>query len=520
MPTLAVSPRHIYYLLPASHGEGVAVLLSGFSSCPGLFYDTPAQDGILSRIRIPGGILNSKQCHAIADIAENYGGGYVDVTNRANLQIRELRSGIDAEVLQNLPNLGIGSRNFAVDHIRNIMTSPTAGIDTQELIDTRPLVQEWDNYIHAHPELSALSAKFSVGFDGGGQLSICDRLNDILFAAVLIDNKIYLRLYLSVGVPGKPPIDMGIILLPEQCLPVLAALSHVYLHHTDPESKRKLRLRELLNKLGSENYLQAVEEQLNFPLTRHHLPEKTVNSQYLHIGIHPQHQPDLFYIGVVLPLGRLETQQIRGLADLADKFGSQTLRLTPWQNVLLTDIPQPYLGDVKKEITALKLDFSASNINSALVACSGNQGCAAAATDTKGDALALATHLQTHVNLPQPVNIHLSGCEKSCAQHSNSDITLLGVSLESEHGTLGAYHIYVGNSLSGVDLCDSNQKFGRQLYQYVTVEKLPVLLGQMLKVYQMQSRNPDESFGEFVNRYDIAQLQSLFSQVIAETQSS
>jgi ferredoxin-nitrite reductase len=517
MPTLAVSERHIYDLVPASHREGVTVLLSDFTSCPGLFYDTPAQDGILSRIRIPGGILNSKQCQAIADIAENYGGGYVDVTNRANLQIRELRSGIDAQVLQNLQNLGIGSRNFAVDHIRNIMTSPTAGIDTQELIDTRPLVQEWDNYITAHPELSALSAKFSVGFDGGGQISICDRLNDILFAAVLIDNTIYLRLYLSLGVTGTPPIDMGIILLPEQCLPVLAALSHVYLHHTDPESKRKLRLRELLNQLGSANYLQAVEELLNFPLTRHHLPEKTVNSQYLHIGIHPQRQPDLFYIGLVLPLGRLESQQIRGLADLADKFGSGTLRLTPWQNVLITDIPQPYLGDVKKEITALKLDFSASNINSALVACSGNQGCASAATDTKGDALALAKYLQNSLNLHHPVRIHFSGCEKSCAQHSNSDITLLGVSLESENGTLGAYHIYVGDSWRNLSIGDSNQQFGRQLYQYVTVEKLPVLLGQMLKVYKMQCRHSDESFGEFVNRYDIAQLQSLFSQLIAET---
>jgi ferredoxin-nitrite reductase len=143
-------------------------LLSGFATCPGLFYPIPAQDGILSRIRIPGGILNRKQCFAIADIADQHGSGYVDVTNRANLQVREIRTGINAEILKRLQDMGLGSRNPAVDHIRNIMTSPTAGIDPQELIDTRPFVQGWDNYIAAHPALSGLSAKFSVCFDGGG----------------------------------------------------------------------------------------------------------------------------------------------------------------------------------------------------------------------------------------------------------------------------------------------------------------------------------------------------------------
>ncbi len=514
MPTLAVSMgilRHTCYLLPASHREGVNVLLSGFALCPGLFYDTPAQDGILSRIRIPGGILDSQQCHAIADIAENYGGGYVDITNRANLQIRELRSGISSAVLKHLQNIGIGSRSFAVDHIRNIMTSPTAGIDYQELIDTRPFVQDWENYIAAHPQLSGLSAKFSVCFDGGGKVSVCDRLNDIMFAAVLIGGKVYFRLCLSVGIKGKPPVDMGIVLLPELCLPVLAALADVYLHYTDPDSRRKLRLRELLNNLGCENYLQEVEQRLGFSLTPQPQFDKTSleknsKSNYQYIGIHPQRQPGLFYIGVVLPLGRLESQQIRGLADLAQNFGSGTLRLTPWQNLLLTDIRERSLTDVKSEIAVLKLDVSASNINSALVACSGNQGCAASATDTKGDALALAKYLNTHVRLNHPVHIHFSGCEKSCAQHSHSDITLLGVSLESENGTLGTYHIYVGEG-------DSNQKFGRQLYQYVTVAELPVLLGQMLQVYKIQCQNPDESFGEFVNRYGIAQLKPLFSPV-------
>lgn len=507
--------RHTHRLLPALHGEGVPSLLSGFATCPGLFYATPAADGILSRIRIPGGIISSQQCRAIADIAEQHGGGYVDVTNRGNLQVREIHTGINAEVLKHLQDMGLGSRNPVVDHIRNIMTSPTAGIDPQELIDTRPFVQGWDDYIAAHPALSGLSAKFSVCFDGGGIIRVCDRLNDIAFAAVLVDGNVYFRLFLSVGEKGQPPSDMRILLPPEECLPILAALADVYLVHSNTTSQGRLRLLELLNTLGCENYLQEVEQRLPFSVlyteTRKDLTPQPPSLQgkgeqsegkYQHIGIHPQRQQGLFYLGVVLPLGRLESRQMRGLADLAAKYGSGTLRLTPWQNLLLTDIPQQSIADVQREIAFLGLDTSATNIKGALVACSGTKGCTASATDTKSHALALAEYLETRLTLDYPVNIHFSGCEKSCAQHGKSDITLLGVSIEADNGTVEGYHVYVG---------DSKQKFGREIYQYVTFAELPALIERMLYVYKIQRLNSDESFGEFANGYALTQLQQLFN---------
>ncbi|MDZ7962729.1 MAG: precorrin-3B synthase [Aulosira sp. DedQUE10] len=475
-------------------------MLSGSTKCPGLFYATPAQDGILSRIRIPGGILNSQQCRAIADIADKYGRGYVDVTNRANLQVREIHQGINAEVLKHLQDLGLACSNTTVDQIRNIMTSPTAGIDPQELIDTRPFVAAWDNYITANPQLSGLSAKFSVCFDGGGIVSVSDRVNDIVFAAVLVEGEVYFRLCLSVGAKGNPATDTGIVLPPEQCLPVLAALADVYLAHLDPTSKHKLRLREVLNSIGCENYLQQVQQRLTFTFSSQQTDrwEQKSETPFHHIGIHPQRQSGLFYLGIVLPLGRLETRQILGLAELAEKYGSGTLRLTPWQNLLLTDIPQKSIVDVQREIAFLGLDDSISNIKSTLVACSGKKGCAASATDTRGDALTLAEYLQTRVSLDSPVNIHFSGCAKSCAQHSKSDITLLGVCIEKENRTVEGYRVYVG-------IDDNDQKFGRE-YQFVTVANLPALIEKMLLVYKTQRLNLDETFREFANRYNISQL--------------
>lgn len=458
-------------------------MLSASTKCPGLFYATPAQDGILSRLRVPGGILNIIQCCLIADIADGLGGGYVDVTNRANLQIREIKTEISNEILIRLQNAGLGAANPSVDQIRNIMTSPTAGIDVDELIDTRPLVAAWDNYIIENGDLAGLSAKFSVGFDGGGRVSVCDRLNDITLAAELVNSEVYFRLYLSFGEKGEAPKNTGVLLKPDECIPVLAALTKVYLHHLDANSRRIPRLREIINNLGVENYLLATGKNLKYQLSTSKVAK---NNLYFHIGIHPQRQNKLFYFGVVLPLGRLESYQLRGLADISEQFGQGTIRLTSWQNVIIPDINQTQIPEVQKVIHELGLSYSPNNIKSGLIACSGKTGCASAATDTKNHALILAEYLEKQLNIDVPVNIHFTGCEKSCAYHQQSDITLLGVNCES-------YHVYVND--------DNLHKLGHQIFANINFGDLPTLIERMIKIYQKNRLNAQESFREFTKRF-------------------
>jgi ferredoxin-nitrite reductase len=467
------------------------------TACPGLFYNTLAQDGFLCRLRIPGGMINSQQFEAIADISDHYGGGYIDVTNRANIQIREIKQGINIQVLEKLQALGLASTNASVDHIRNIMTSPTAGIDTQELIDTRPLVKAWEKYITAHSHLSQLSAKFSVCFDGGGKISLKDRPNDIILAAELINSNIHWRLYLSYGEKGEPAKDTGILLKPVEIIAVLAALAETYLKHIDINNRCKPRLREIINYITIEKYLHQVKEELepntfNFEFNLEKTPlcaSASLREKNL-IGIHSQRQSGLYYIGIVLALGRLETYQIRGLAHIAKKYGDDNIRLTPWQNLILSDIPQNQIIEVEKEITNLGLNCSPTDIKSFLVACSGKRGCAAAATETKDDALHLAKYLENLMILDCSVNIHFSGCSKSCAQHTQADITLLGVA----GGSFPGYQIYV---------------LGHLLYEYVTLAKVPILIQQILEVYQQQRLSLQESFRQFVDRQK-HQLNQLF----------
>ncbi|MCC3409925.1 MAG: precorrin-3B synthase [Microcoleus sp. PH2017_10_PVI_O_A] len=494
--------------------------LTDLPTCPGLFYGSRARDGVLSRMRIPGGMLNVQQCWSIANLVDRYSTGFLQVTNRANLQIRELHSEIPPSIWQDLQELGLASRRVEVDPIRNIMASPTAGIDRQQLLDTRPLVAAWDNYLQTHPELSELSAKFSIGFDGGELVSIRNLRNDILLAAERISTnpEIFFRLYLNS--------DTGILIEQSQCIAVLASLTSAYLEYTKNSpriNRKKPRLRHLLADWGTEKYLKKVEKNLPFALRREsrELSETNISHNSCatgilpvtdaiftlapngNLGIHPQRQSDFSYIGIALPLGKLESKQLRNLANLAQNLASGTLRLTPWQNLVISDIPSSQIFEVKQQIADLGLHSSATNLDSCLVACAGSSGCASAATDTQTHALEMVRDLAQKLTIDRSINIHFSGCEKSCAQHQPIDITLVGTQIQQGCETIAAYNIYAGKK----DL-----PFGRQIFPAVSAAQMPRAIERMLRVYQ-QLREPHESLGEFCDRWAIDKLQKLLSPV-------
>ena len=505
--------------IPCVARGGVYLLgLTDLPTCPGLFYGSRARDGILSRMRIPGGILKAQQCWAIADLVDRYSTGCLQVTNRANLQIRDLNSAISDEVWQDLQELGLASRRVEIDPIRNIMASPTAGIDRAQLLDTRPLVQAWDNYLQTHPELSELSPKFSVGFDGGELVSIRALRNDILLTAEKLssDSEIVFRLHLNG--------DTGIIIQQSQCISVLAALANVYLEYSQNKPRiegKKPRLRHLLADWGAESYLEQVQQNLSFLKNRqdacstksefdcatefycgvgilpaHSISEKSI-ANHQHLGIHPQRQSGFSYIGIAVPLGKLESKQLQDLANLAQNFGRGILRLTPWQNLLISDIPNSRICELEKSIAGLKLHSSATNLDSCLVACAGSSGCASAMTDTQSHALEIVKDLAQKLQIDRPINIHFSGCEKSCAQHDPIDLTLVGIQIPQDNEFIEGYDIYAGKT---------DSPFGRKIFQGVTVAEISSSMNKLLRIYQ-RCRSPDESFGEFIDRSEIDKLQ-------------
>jgi ferredoxin-nitrite reductase len=456
------------------------------SMCPSLRHPTSAPDGLLSRLRVVGGLLTAVQAAAIAQLADRCSQGRLQLTNRANIQLRG-QDALPAEALAALQSLGLASSTPAVDHLRNIMLSPTAGIDVRSLWDPRPLARQWEAYLAEHPELAVLSAKFSVGFDGGEAATIGDRPNDISLIATLAGGSLSLRLRLSVGDRGVAPQDVGVQIAPNQGLPVLAAFARVYYDYTLRQSApRPPRFRDLLQDFGVESVLHAVAQQLPEPWQRCVIQSpRPWHPTHAHLGHHPQRQAGLSYWGVALPLGQMTSEQLRGIAHLAVHQGSGHLRLTPWQNLLIPDVPHDQIAVVRESMVHLGLPTRADHPWGAIVACSGSTGCHASATNTQADALALARHLEGQLGSSlspgsphRLINIHVTGCEKSCAQHHPADITLVGMELEQGAG----YRVYGG---------DRPMPFGKTLHPFCTSEQIPDAVESWLEHWRQTEQRSD-----------------------------
>jgi len=477
----------------------------------GLFYVAPAQDAFMCRLRIPNGILAAHQLTGLAELAERWAGGYADVTTRAYLQLREIKPRGIVEMLTGIQDLGLTTRGAGADNIRNLTGSPTAGIDAQELIDTRPLVRALHHTILNHRELYGLPRKFNIAFDGGGTVSVLEDTNDIGFAAVKVPpgasvpEGVYFRMLLG-GITGHGDFarDTGVVLTPSECLGAAIAVVRVFIAEGDRTDRKRARLKYVLDAWGIEKFVEAVEKERGSAFTRlpleQCLPRGPIE-KHGHIGIHAQRQPGLHYLGVALPVGRLTAAQLHGIGAIAATFGSGTVRLTVWQNLVISDVPTEKLGPAREALGELGLGVAASALRGALVACTGNTGCKFAATDTKGQAMRLAAHLEKSVTLDQPVNIHLTGCPNSCAQHAVSDIGLLGVKVGEE--MVEGYTIFVGGGAG------EGRRLGREVFAQVPMDELPRRLEAMLKAYLAQRRD-GESFNDFTARHSVEALRALF----------
>ncbi len=471
----------------------------------GLFYVAPNQDAFMLRLRLPGGVLLAHQARGLADIAERYGGGYVDITTRANLQIREVGAAHPIAVLIAIDELGLTSRGAGADNIRNLTGSPAAGIDPQELYDTRPLCRALHHHILNHRELYGLPRKFNIAFDGGGRLSVLEDTNDIGFAAVRVGpgkpvaEGTYFRMLLG-GLTGHQSFarDAGVLLVPDEVVPAAVAILRVFLAHGDRTDRRRARLKYLIDRWGIEKVM--AEAAAHLPFAWRYAPFEIAEprgpiDRHGHIGVHKQAQPGLCYIGVVPPVGRLTVAQLRGLAAIAERHGSGTLRLTVWQNLLISDIADASVGAAAQAIEALGLATAASAIRAGLIACTGNAGCRFALADTKRHGLALAGYLETRLALDTPLNIYLAGCPNSCAQHDIGDIGLLATKVDAGGDEeVEGYHIHVGGG-SGAE-----QRLGREISPSVPAEALPERIEGILRVY-LAHRRTGESFHAFAVRH-------------------
>lgn len=476
----------------------------------GLFYVAPAQDSFMLRLRIPGGIISSHQMRGLADIAKKRGAGRADITTRANLQIREFPPRDIVRVLTAVQALGLTSRGSGADNVRNITASPLSGIDPVELIDARPFADALHHYILNSRDLYELPRKFNVAFDGGGAISVVADTNDIGFVAVRVAEGhsvpagVYFRVLLC-GITGHKQFasDCGLLLRPEQAVAVAAAMIRVFIDYGDRTDRKKARLKYLLDGWGVEKFIEETDKRLTFPLLRVAAEEcerRGAIDRAGHIGVHSQSQQGLHYIGVSVPVGQMPVNQMRAAADIAEEFGSGELRLTVWQNLIIPNIPSERVELAVECLRAAGLECQVGTVLRGTVACTGNKGCRYSATDTKAHAVELANLLDVRFKIDQPVNLHVTGCPHSCAQHYVGDIGLLGTKVNGDEG----YQVVIGGG------SDRDQGLARELIPSVAYSDLPPMLESLFAAFE-ELRYPKESFLEFSRRHTVTELQSFIA---------
>jgi ferredoxin-nitrite reductase len=474
----------------------------------GLFYVAPAQDSFMCRLRIPNGILKHWQFAAVADLAERCGGGYSHVTTRANLQIREIAPKNTVTLIEGIQDIGLCSRGSGADNIRNVTGTPTAGIDPQELIDTRPYAREWHYHILNDRSLTGLPRKFNVAFDGAGGIAVLEDTNDIAFAAVEVKDGfgvepgVWFRLGIG-GITGHRDFarDTGIIVKPEHATMVADAIVRVFIETGDRTNRLKARMKYVIDGMGIDKFLLAVEAKYGKPFSR--VPPEAIAARPAfdrmgHIGAHAQKQAGLNWIGVALPMGKMTGDQMRGLAKIAGDLGDGDIRLTVWQNLLISGVADDRLALASAAIDALGLAVKASHLRAGLIACTGNTGCKFAASDTKRHAAEIGDWCESRVAIETPLNIHLTGCHHSCAQHYISDIGLLAAKVPSgkEDDTVEGYHLYAGGGFG------PDAEIGREVYRDVKAEDAPKIVEKLLKAYLANRGSADETFLAFSRRHD------------------
>lgn len=432
-----------------------------------------ARDGGLCRIKLPGGVLQASEARAIADAAQRHAAGVIELTNRANLQLRGVRAGHEAALIEALIGAGLGPQAglaqawsgaagsaacsaacaalespavlavSAADDVRNLMISPSAGRDPHALIDTTPLCAQILTLLQSEPRFAALSPKFALLLDGGERLAMLEHPHDVWLAAM--DHADGVRFVF--GLAGCPPLSsesesgagagaanrcnatatpaLGAV-MPSQIPALVKALLDTFLDLAEPD---QTRMRHLLAAHSIDTVLQRVQTYLDFPLSREPALSawrRGAADASLRFGIQPQHKAGagagMYQVGGQPPLGRLDGATLSALAALAEDLGSATLRITPWQSVLLPDVAADAASSVLARLTALGLACEASHPMARLIACAGSSGCAKGHADTKADALHLAAHLPADI-----AQVHLSGCPRSCAAAHCAPYTLLAV---------------------------------------------------------------------------------------------
>ncbi|HEY9875722.1 MAG TPA: ferredoxin--nitrite reductase [Candidatus Obscuribacterales bacterium] len=421
----------------------------------GIFFRPVTPGKFMMRLRLPSGILTSPQMRFLGEIVQRYGDdGSADITTRQNIQLRGIRLEDAPDILQRLQSVGLTSVQSGMDNVRNITASPVAGIDASELIDTRELVQQVQDMItnegRGNPEFTNLPRKFNIAIAGCRDNSVHAEINDLAFIPAFKDGVLGFNVIVGGFFSAKRcdaaiPLDAWVY--PDDVVDLSRAILEVYRDNGLRSNRQKARLMWLIDEWGIEKFRAEVEKQLGHPLTPAAEKDEIDWEKRDHIGVYPQKQLGLNYVGLHIPVGRFYAQDMFDIARLAEVYGSGEIRLTVEQNVIIPHIPDSRLETFLAEPLLERFSINPDFLTRSLVSCTGAQFCNFALIETKNRALSILQEVEAELSISNPVRIHWTGCPNSCGQPQVADIGFMGTKVRKNGKTLEGVDIYMGGKV-------------------------------------------------------------------------
>ncbi len=448
----------------------------------GVFFRPVTPGKFMLRLRLPSGVINSEQMRVLASIVQRYGeDGSADITTRQNLQLRGIRLEDVPDIFNRMQNVGLTSIQSGMDNVRNITGSPVAGIDADELYDTRDLVQQVQDMItnsgEGNPEFTNLPRKFNIAIAGCRDNSVHAEINDIAFVPAYQNqvfgfNVLVGGFFSATRVEAAVPLNVWVA--PSQVVDLCRSILIVYRDNGLRANRQKSRLMWLLDEWGIEKFRAAVEEHIGTTLAPAAAKDEIEWDKRDHLGVFAQKQTGLNYVGLNIPGGRLKADEMFELSRLAEVYGSGEIRLTVEQNVLIINISDDRLNALLPEPILETFSPNPLPLVREVVSCTGAQFCNFALVETKQRAVALAQDLAADLNVPNRVRMHWTGCPNSCGQPQVADIGLMGTKTRKDGKTVEAVDIFMGGTVG------KDAKLGEKVMKGVACDDLKGVLQQLL----------------------------------------
>lgn len=466
------------------------------------------------RVRVPNGIINSRQLRTLADLSQHHGNGIADITVRQNLQLHWVKIESLPEIFDRLREVGLRTTGACGDVARNITGCPLAGLDHRELADVSPLVLALDRELGGNPEFYNLPRKFKITLTGCPDWCSYPEINDIALTATRRVHQgreeIGFSLRVAGGLSTEPHLSVRLdaFIQWDQVIPVVRAITEVFRSSTVlRQSRDRARLKYLFLERGwtPESFLAAIQARLGFildPAAPEVLPSEVHRD---HLGVLPQKQPGLFAIGAAVLRGRITPAQLRLAADLADRYADGKVRNTTSQNLLIINVPERHVAAVVSELNSHALPVQSSAFARATVACTGSEFCKLALTETKSFARWLTEQLEDRFpGFDSDLKLHITGCPNSCGQHWIADIGIEGKKIKVDGQLVDAYYFCVGGGVGHIS------SIARPVGYRCASAEVPDAIARLLEFFQANRRSA-ESLQRFLARHSNDELRLVLS---------